>query len=124
MEIVYAARGQGGCVECARFLRPVRAVPWATRRRPVRSRDARAIPLGAPVFLATTWPLSARPLERLVLAQDTGGAIRGALRADFFWGFGDGAGREAGRMKQEGRMWILWPKDAGAPKLADPSRPN
>jgi membrane-bound lytic murein transglycosylase A len=77
--------------------------------------DPRAIPLGAPVFLATTFPLSTRPLQRLMLAQDTGGAIRGAVRADFFWGFGDDAGRQAGRMKQDGRMWILWPKDAGPP---------
>jgi len=77
--------------------------------------DPRSVPLGAPVYLATTYPLSTRPLERLVLAQDTGGAIRGAVRADFFWGFGDEAGREAGRMKQDGRMWILWPKDAPPP---------
>jgi membrane-bound lytic murein transglycosylase A len=77
--------------------------------------DPRSIPLGAPVFLATTYPLSARPLQRLMLAQDTGGAIRGAVRADFFWGFGDDAGRQAGRMKQDGRMWILWPRDAGPP---------
>jgi membrane-bound lytic murein transglycosylase A len=77
--------------------------------------DARSIPLGAPVFLATTWPLSNRPLQRLVLAQDTGGAIRGALRVDFFWGFGDEAGREAGRMKQQGRLWVLWPKGAALP---------
>ncbi len=82
--------------------------------------DPRAIPLGAPVFLATTWPLSSRLLARLMLAQDTGGAIRGAIRADFFWGFGGDAGREAGRMKQDGRMWMLWPKDAGTPKAADP----
>ena len=54
------------------------------------------------MFLATTYPLSTRPLQRLMLAQDTGGAIRGAVRADFFWGFGDDAGREAGRMKQDG----------------------
>ena len=78
--------------------------------------DPRSIPLGAPVFLATTYPLSKRPLQRLMLAQDTGGAIRGAVRGDFFWGFGEDAGREAGRMRQEGRMWILWPKDAGPPK--------
>jgi membrane-bound lytic murein transglycosylase A len=77
--------------------------------------DPRSVPLGAPVYLATTYPLSTRPLTRLVLAQDTGGAIRGAVRADFFWGFGDEAGREAGRMKQDGRMWILWPKDAPPP---------
>lgn len=77
--------------------------------------DARAIPLGAPVFLATTWPLSDRRLERLTMAQDTGGAIRGAVRADFFWGFGDEAGREAGRMRQDGRMWLLWPTGTEPP---------
>jgi len=77
--------------------------------------DPRSIPLGAPVFLATTWPLSTRPLNRLVLAQDTGGAIRGPLRVDFFWGFGDDAARQAGRMKQAGRLWLLWPKDAPPP---------
>ena len=77
---------------------------------------ARSVPLGAPVFLATTYPLSTRPLQRLVMAQDTGGAIRGAVRADFFWGFGDDAAREAGRMKQDGRMWLLWPKGEALPK--------
>ena len=71
--------------------------------------DARFIPLGAPVFLATTWPNSSRPLNRLMLAQDTGGAIRGAVRADFFWGFGEQATREAGRMRQRARMWVLLP---------------
>ena len=49
------------------------------------------------------------------MAQDTGGAIRGAVRADFFWGFGGEAAREAGRMKQDGRMWLLWPKGAVPP---------
>ncbi len=78
--------------------------------------DPRSIPLGAPVFLATTLPLSKTPLERLVMAQDTGGAIRGAVRADYFWGFGPQAGREAGRMLQDGRMWLLWPKGADLPQ--------
>lgn len=73
--------------------------------------DPRVVPLGAPVFLATTYPASNRPLQRLMMAQDTGGAIAGAARADFFWGFGDAAGREAGRMKQNGNMWVLLPKD-------------
>ncbi|MBI1174438.1 MAG: transglycosylase [Sideroxydans sp.] len=72
--------------------------------------DARTIPLGAPVFLATSEPDSNTPLNRLMLAQDTGGAIKGAVRADFFWGFGDDAGAMAGRMKQQGRMWVLFPK--------------
>jgi membrane-bound lytic murein transglycosylase A len=73
--------------------------------------DPRFIPLGAPVFLATTAPNSERPLNRLMLAQDTGGAIRGAVRADFFWGFGNAAGELAGRMKQKGRLWVLLPRD-------------
>jgi membrane-bound lytic murein transglycosylase A len=72
--------------------------------------DSSVVPLGAPVFLSSTWPLSARPLNRLVLAQDTGSAIKGAVRADFFWGFGDEAGQIAGRMRQSGRMWVLYPR--------------
>lgn len=78
--------------------------------------DPRFIPLGSPVFLATTYPLSNQPLERLVMAQDTGGAIRGAVRADFFWGTGEEAGTQAGRMKQQGRMWLLWPRGEPLPK--------
>ena len=76
--------------------------------------DPRSVPLGAPVFLATTRPNSAKPLNRLVLAQDTGSAITGAVRADFFWGFGKEAGEQAGRMKQSGRMWVLLPPEAAA----------
>lgn len=71
--------------------------------------DTRYVPLGAPVYMSTTWPNTARPLNRLMLAQDTGSAIRGAVRADFFWGYGEAAAREAGRMKQRLRMWILLP---------------
>ena len=76
--------------------------------------DPRSVPLGAPVFLATTRPNSPKPLNRLVLAQDTGSAITGAVRADFFWGFGKEAGEQAGRMKQSGRMWVLLPPEAAA----------
>jgi membrane-bound lytic murein transglycosylase A len=72
--------------------------------------DARYIPLGAPVWLVTTRPNSKTPLNRLVLAQDTGSAIKGGVRADFFWGFGKEAGQLAGRMKQKGRMWVLLPR--------------
>jgi membrane-bound lytic murein transglycosylase A len=79
-----------------------------TARRSIAA-DPQYVPLGAPVFLATTWPLSKKPLQQLMLAQDTGSAIRGAVRADFFWGYGDEAGREAGRMKQALRMWLLLP---------------
>lgn len=85
--------------------------------------DPRAIPQGAPVFLSTTWPNSSKPLNRLMLAQDTGGAIRGAVRADFFWGFGEEAGNLAGKMKQVGELWVLlpngYPLDAGTLKKAD-----
>lgn len=77
--------------------------------------DPRSVPLGSPVFLATTRPNSAQAMNRLVMAQDTGGAIKGAVRADFFWGFGKEAGEQAGRMKQSGRMWILLPAEL-APK--------
>jgi membrane-bound lytic murein transglycosylase A len=78
--------------------------------------DPRHVPLGAPVFLATTFPLSTQPLQRLVAAQDTGGAIRGAVRADLYWGSGAEAGTLAGRMRQQGRLWILWPRSEPAPR--------
>ncbi|MRD72422.1 murein transglycosylase [Rhodocyclus tenuis] len=71
--------------------------------------DPRFTALGAPVFVATTQPNSSAPMNRLVMAQDTGGAIRGPARADFFWGFGAEAGTLAGRMKQSGRLWVLLP---------------
>lgn len=72
--------------------------------------DPRVVPLGAPVYLATTYPNSPRPLNRLMVAQDTGGAIAGGVRVDFFWGFGDAAGNQAGKMRQSGRTWVLLPK--------------
>ncbi|MCG6933142.1 MAG: MltA domain-containing protein [Gallionella sp.] len=74
--------------------------------------DPRTIPLGAPVFISTTYPNSTQPLNRLMLAQDTGGAIKGAVRGDFYWGFGAQAGAQAGSMKQTGEMWVLFPKGA------------
>ncbi|WP_428826686.1 murein transglycosylase A [Azonexus sp. IMCC34842] len=81
--------------------------------------DPRSVPLGVPVFLATTRPNSAQALNRLVMAQDTGGAIKGAVRADFFWGFGKEAGEQAGRMKQSGRLWVLLPPEAALMSGAD-----
>jgi len=77
--------------------------------------DPRTVPLGAPVFLATTYPNTEQPLARLMLAQDTGGAIKGGVRADFFWGFGEEAGRQAGRMRQQGRLWVLLPNGVAPP---------
>ncbi len=73
--------------------------------------DARYIPLGAPVFLETSYPNTAKPLNRLMMAQDTGGAIKGGVRADFFWGAGELAGKQAGAMKQTGKIWVLLPKE-------------
>ena len=73
--------------------------------------DPRTTPLGFPVFISTEGQSVGRRLNRLVLAQDTGGAIRGAVRADYFWGFGPGAGELASHMKENGRMWLLLPKD-------------
>ena len=72
--------------------------------------DTKALPLGAPVYIATTYPLTQKPLQRLMMAQDTGTAIVGAVRADFYWGSGDQAGEYAGRMKQQGRMWLFMPR--------------
>ena len=71
--------------------------------------DPRVVPQGAPVFLATTWPNTDKRLHRLMVAQDTGGAIKGNVRADFFWGFGPEAANQAGKMRQTGKMWVLMP---------------
>jgi len=79
--------------------------------------DPNYTPLGAPVFLSTTAPNSSQPLRRLVMAQDTGGAIRNPVRADYFWGFGPEAGQQAGRMKQKAMMWVLLPKKNAEPVL-------
>ena len=84
-------------------------VPLTARRS--LAVDPRTIPLGAPVFLATTFPGSEEPLKQLMVAQDTGGAIKGQVRADFFWGMGNQAGQIAGRMKQPGRLWVLLPRE-------------
>ncbi len=72
--------------------------------------DPQSVPYGTPVWLDTTEPLGTTPLRRLVMAQDTGSAIVGAVRADYFWGWGDTAEQQAGRMKQPLRMWVLWPR--------------
>ena len=73
--------------------------------------DRNVIPLGAPVWLQTTLPdENASPFNQLMLAQDTGGAIKGNVRADVFWGRGDVAEQMAGRMKQAGQLFVLLPK--------------
>lgn len=70
--------------------------------------DPGSIPYGTPVWLASRGPQTS--LQKLVLAQDTGSAITGAVRADYFTGWGDGAGELAGRLKQPLRLWVLWPR--------------
>ncbi len=72
--------------------------------------DPLSIPYGTVVWLDTSEPLSTTPLRRLVVAQDTGSAITGAVRADYFWGWDDDAEARAGRMKQPLRLWVLWPR--------------
>jgi len=76
--------------------------------------DRRAIPLGAPLWLVTTEPgrKPEKPLRRIVIAQDTGSAIKGTVRGDFFWGHGAAAGAKAGIMKQKGRFYMLLPRSA------------
>jgi len=90
--------------------------------------DPKFVPLGSPLYLSTTRPNSGRAMNRMVHAQDTGGAIAGPIRVDFFWGFGAEAGELAGRMKQQGQVWLLWPKDlalpsGGVPVDAKPANP-
>jgi len=71
--------------------------------------DARIVPLGAPVFFDTTLPLGHQPLRRIAMAQDTGGAINGAVRIDYYWGVGDAALAQAGRMRQKLKLWVFLP---------------
>jgi membrane-bound lytic murein transglycosylase A len=84
--------------------------------------DATIVPLGAPVWLSIASGEMA--VARLVLAQDTGGAIRGAVRADLFVGYGDEAMERAGRMRERGRLWILWPTTAPPPPNAMAAMPQ
>jgi membrane-bound lytic murein transglycosylase A len=80
--------------------------------------DPRSTPLGAPVFIEAERDDSAEPLRRLMIAQDTGGAIRGALRADFFWGTGPQAGAQALRTKDPLSMWVLLPRAFVPPRTS------
>lgn len=77
--------------------------------------DPAIVPLGSLAYLSTTFPGTQQPFNQLMLAQDTGGAIKGAARVDVFWGFGEEAGEIAGKMKNPSRLWVLWPKGEGAP---------
>lgn len=75
--------------------------------------DPAYVPYGVPVWLDTTDPLApSSPIRRLLVAQDTGGAIKGPIRGDVFWGSGAEAEARAGLMKQPGRWYLLLPKAA------------
>jgi membrane-bound lytic murein transglycosylase A len=84
-------------------------VPLTARRS--LAVDRGHIPLGAPLWLSLAGPNNLDVSNRLMIAQDTGGAIKGAVRGDFYWGEGDAAGSRAGRMKQAGHYYILLPKE-------------
>lgn len=105
--------------------------PLGAMNRPVTALrslavDPRHVPLGAPVWIETEGDV---PLRRLMVAQDTGGAIKGAQRADIFFGTGARAGSRAGRVRDGGRMVVLLPiqrahaalPETVVPPLADPS---
>ncbi len=72
--------------------------------------DPGSIPYGTPLWLASNGPQTS--LQKLVLAQDTGSAITGPVRADYFVGWGQEAGELAGRLRQPLQLWVLWPKPA------------
>jgi membrane-bound lytic murein transglycosylase A len=74
--------------------------------------DTSVIPLGIPVFLTTTDPTTQAPLDRLTIAQDTGGGIHGTSAADLFFGAGQDAETTAGVMQQPGALYLLLPKPA------------
>lgn len=77
--------------------------------------DNRIHPLGVPLFLVTALPgKTPKPFHQLLIAQDTGGAIRGAVRGDIYWGTGAEAERRAGAMKSEGTLFVLLPNKVAA----------
>ena len=72
--------------------------------------DTDFVPLSSLLWLQTTDP-DGKPLQKLVTAQDIGAAIKGAIRGDYFWGHGQQALQQAGRMNAQGRYYILLPKE-------------
>ncbi|BBQ01096.1 hypothetical protein BSFA1_62240 (plasmid) [Burkholderia sp. SFA1] len=94
--------------------------------------DPRTTPLGAPVFInASDGAANGSPFTRLLMAQDAGGAIRGAVRADYFFGTGEQAQQRASRVKQPTQMWVLLPKglrisakESGVRVRGGPSMPS
>jgi membrane-bound lytic murein transglycosylase A len=84
--------------------------------------DRSKVALGSLVWLDTTHPVDGKPMRRAMAAQDTGGAITGAIRGDVFWGYGAEAERAAGLMRSRGRMWVLWPAGEALPASGDSAR--
>ena len=80
--------------------------------------DPLAVPYGTVLWLDTTEPLGSQPLRRVVVAQDTGSAITGAVRIDYFWGWDAESEQQAGRMRQPVRAWALWPRQEAGPRDA------
>ena len=84
--------------------------------------DPAYLPLGVPLWLDTTWPngtkQAGQPLQRLVVAQDTGGAIKGVVRGDVYWGTGEPALAVAGFMNQSGRYYMLLPRPVAEKRRA------
>lgn len=72
--------------------------------------DTEYIPMHTPMWIETTNP-NGEPISQLMMAQDTGAAIKGGVRADFFWGYGAAAFQTAGHMNQSGRYYLLLPKN-------------
>ena len=84
---------------------------------PVRSVavDKSFVPMGTPIWVETTDPISSAPIRQLMMAQDVGGAIKGAVRADIFFGWGPEAEQRAGLMNRTGSAYLLLPRDQGVP---------
>jgi len=80
--------------------------------------DPDRLPLGAPVWVATKQPATDAPFQRLMVAQDTGSAIQGTVRGDIYFGAGEDAFARAGRMKRDGRIWLLLPKTLSGERVA------
>ncbi|MCR2745043.1 murein transglycosylase A [Limnobacter parvus] len=78
--------------------------------------DREKIPYGSPMWIESSNPVNNSAIAHGVLAQDTGGAIRGRVRADYFWGTGEAAGEAAGLTRQPLKMWLIWPKGAPLPE--------
>lgn len=77
--------------------------------------DRRRVPYGSMVWVDSTNPINGKPIQKGMLAQDTGGAITGRVRADFYWGTGKEAGQAAGLTRQPLKMWLIWPKGLALP---------